>query len=195
MRRTFKRPLWTGGELAGKTILLHAEQGHGDTIQFARYVPVLERAGATVLLEVQQALKPLLATLEGVAQIFGRDEQGNSEPLPAFDTHQYLISLAHILGTELGTIPVEIPYIYAPPDRLKLWRERLPPTDPCASDLPGPAIRRSKLMRGARRTYSRPHLCSRRTPAHLPFRLRPAFQHRSAAGDSRPDGAAAGFPQ
>ena len=128
-RRKFKQPLWTGGDLAGKTILLHAEQGHGDTIQFARYVPLVARVGATVLLEVQQALKPLLATLEGVSKIFGRDEQDNSEPPPPFDMHQYLISLAHIFGTELNTIPTAIPYIHAPEDRLKFWRERLPPSN------------------------------------------------------------------
>jgi hypothetical protein len=129
VRRKFKQPLWTGGDVTGKTILLHAEQGYGDTIQFARYVPLVARAGATVLLEVQQALKPLLARLQGVTQTVGRDQQGNSEPLPPFDRHQYLISLAHIFGTELNTIPAEIPYIRAPEERLKLWQQRLPPTD------------------------------------------------------------------
>jgi tetratricopeptide (TPR) repeat protein len=128
-RRKFNRPLWTGGDPAGRTILLHAEQGHGDTIQFVRYVPLLARAGATVLLEVQHALKPLLAGVEGVAHIFDRDQAGRSETLPAFDSHQYLISLPHVMGTELHSIPAEIPYIRAPQDRLELWRKRLPPAD------------------------------------------------------------------
>ena len=128
-RRKFDQPLWTGGGLAGKTILVHAEQGHGDTIQFVRYVPLLARAGATVLLEVQQSLTALLAEVEGVARIFGRDQAGRSETLPAFDTHQYLVSLAHIMGTELHSIPTEIPYIRPPADRLELWRKRLPPAD------------------------------------------------------------------
>ena len=127
LRRAFKQPLWEGGEIAGKTILLHGEQGHGDTIQFVRYAPLLARAGARVLLEVQAALKPLLVAVEGVAQVFARDEQGRAEPLPAFDVHQYLISLARVLGTELDTIPAEIPYIHAPQDRVDVWRQRLPP--------------------------------------------------------------------
>ncbi len=127
LRRKFKAPLWEGGDVAGKTILLHCEQGHGDTIQFVRYAPLLARAGAKVLLEVQQTLKPLLAGVEGVARVFGRDERGRSEPLPNFDCHQYLISLARVFGTELDTIPAEIPYVRAPADRLDAWRERLPP--------------------------------------------------------------------
>lgn len=126
-RRQFKAPFWEGGELSGKTILLHAEQGHGDTIQFVRYAPLVARAGAKVLLEVQQSLKALLAGVEGVAAVFGRDEQGRSERLPQFDCHQYLISLARVFGTELHTIPAEIPYIRPPADRVAAWRERLPP--------------------------------------------------------------------
>ncbi|HTV29782.1 MAG TPA: tetratricopeptide repeat protein [Xanthobacteraceae bacterium] len=127
LRRKFKAPYWEGGDLAGKTILLHAEQGHGDTIQFVRYAPLLAHMGATVLLEVQESLKPLLAGVEGVAQVFGRDERGRSEPLPDVDCQQYLISLAHIFGTELHSIPAAVPYIRAPAERLQVWRERLLP--------------------------------------------------------------------
>ncbi|HEU0216220.1 MAG TPA: tetratricopeptide repeat protein [Stellaceae bacterium] len=127
IRRAFAQARWEGGELADKTILLHSEQGHGDTIQFARYVPLVARLGGTVLLEVQSQLKPLLGGLEGVARTFGRDERGRSEELPAFDTHQYLASLPRVLGTGLGTIPADVPYIRAPAARLERWRERLPP--------------------------------------------------------------------
>jgi tetratricopeptide (TPR) repeat protein len=126
-KRKFKAPFWEGGDLVGKTILLHSEQGHGDTIQFVRYAPLIARAGAKVLLEVQEKLKPLLAGVEGVAAVFGRDEHGRSEPLPHFDCHQYLISVARVSGTELHTIPAEIPYVRAPADRLDAWRKRLPP--------------------------------------------------------------------
>jgi hypothetical protein len=80
------------------------------------------------VLEVQQALKSLLASVEGVTQVFGRDDQGRSEKLPHFDTHQYLISLARVFGTELDTIPAAISYVQAPQDRLETWRQRLPPT-------------------------------------------------------------------
>ncbi|MGB6538336.1 MAG: tetratricopeptide repeat protein, partial [Xanthobacteraceae bacterium] len=129
VKRTFKAPMWEGGDLAGKTILLHSEQGHGDTIQFARYAPLIARTGAKVLLEVQRNLKSLLAGVDGVAAVFGRDEQGRSEKLPDFDCHQYLISVARVLGTELHTIPAEIPYVRAPADRLDAWRQRLPPRE------------------------------------------------------------------
>ena len=67
--RKLPQPLWTGEDLAGKTILLHYEQGFGDTIQFMRYAPLVAARGARVVLEVQPALARLAATLKGVAQV------------------------------------------------------------------------------------------------------------------------------
>src|SRR6202043_682016 len=67
-RRQFPQPLWDGGDLAGRTILLHAEQGLGDTIQFARYAPLVAQRGATVVLEVQRALGTLLHGMTGVSK-------------------------------------------------------------------------------------------------------------------------------
>src|SRR4030095_17066903 len=79
-RRSFPKPLWLGEyPLQRHTILLHAEQGLGDTIQFARYVPLLARTGAKVVLEVQPQLAPLLRQLEGAAGVVAR-----GEPLPSF---------------------------------------------------------------------------------------------------------------
>ncbi len=120
-QRNFAQPLWLGqGSLAGKTILLHAEQGLGDTIQFCRYAQRVAAAGATVLLEAQAALKPLLAGLEGVERILAQ-----GEPLPAFDCHCPLMSLPLAFATGLDTIPAEIPYLRADPARVRAWQARL----------------------------------------------------------------------
>ncbi len=117
----FSKPVWLGEyPLAGKAILLHAEQGLGDTIQFARYAPVLARGGAKVVLEVQPELKPLLASLGGVSILIGR-----GEPLPAFDVHCPLASLPLACKTELATIPADIPYLQADDALVAQWRTRL----------------------------------------------------------------------
>ena len=121
MRRHYRGPLWLGEyPLTRKTILLHAEQGLGDTIQFARYAPLLARAGATVVLEVQAELKSLLAGLEGVASCHAR-----GETLPAYDVHCPLGSLPLALQTEPATIPADFPYLHADETRLAKWRARL----------------------------------------------------------------------
>ncbi len=120
-RRDFAAPLWLGQEpLAGRTILLHAEQGFGDTLQFVRYAKRVAALGATVLLEVQAPLKSLLSGTAGVTHIFAR-----GEPLPRFDLHCPLVSLPLAFGTALDAIPADIPYVRAPADRVAQWRTRL----------------------------------------------------------------------
>jgi tetratricopeptide (TPR) repeat protein len=120
-RRQPQAPLWLGqGPIAGKTILLHAEQGFGDTIQFIRYAPLLAGRGAKVICEVQPELQPLLSSLRGVTVI------ASGEPLPAFDLHCPLLSLPLAFETRLDTIPAAIPYLNAPADRVTYWRDRLP---------------------------------------------------------------------
>jgi tetratricopeptide (TPR) repeat protein len=119
-RRSLGKPLWLGEyPLGRKTILLHAEQGLGDTIQFARYAPLLAQGGATVLLEVQPELKDLLSGLEGV-RVFAR-----GEALPAFDVHCPLGSLPLAFKTTLTTVPVGIPYLGASEERIATWGARL----------------------------------------------------------------------
>ena len=119
--RGFTAPLWLGQESpAGKTVLLHSEQGFGDTLQFVRYARRLAARGATVLLEVQPPLKSLLSDGEGITQTFAR-----GEPLPRFDLHCPLMSLPLACGTALDTIPAEVPYVRAPADRVAHWRARL----------------------------------------------------------------------
>jgi tetratricopeptide (TPR) repeat protein len=119
--RGFAAPLWLGREsLAGKTILLHSEQGFGDTLQFVRYVPLVERLGASVVLEVQAPLKALFSDLRGAQQILAR-----GEGLPAFDLHCPLMSLPLAFASELESVPAETPYLEVPPDRAAKWRDRL----------------------------------------------------------------------
>jgi tetratricopeptide (TPR) repeat protein len=117
-RRTFRQPLWLGAPpVAGKTILLHAEQGLGDTIQFARYAKPLTRAGAKVVLEVAPPLKGLLSEMDGATRVVAQ-----GEALPPFDLHCPLASLPLALKTDLAAIPAEVPYLAAPADRLEKWR-------------------------------------------------------------------------
>jgi tetratricopeptide (TPR) repeat protein len=122
-RRDFAAPLWLGDEpIVGKTILLHAEQGFGDAIQFVRYAPLVARRGAKVVLELHPGLEPLLANLDAVAQVVTR-----GEALPPHDLQCPLMSLPLALRTERDTIPWEGPYIAASPQQVELWRQRLPP--------------------------------------------------------------------
>jgi tetratricopeptide (TPR) repeat protein len=117
-RRRFTRPLWLGEEpLAGKTILIYAEQGFGDTIQFVRYAPLIARLGARVILEVQRPLVRLIAGMPGIAAVIP-----HGEALPAFDLQCPLMSLPLASRTELGSIPATIPYLAPPGDAMPTRR-------------------------------------------------------------------------
>jgi tetratricopeptide (TPR) repeat protein len=121
-RRTFTAPLWLGKEsLAGKTILLHAEQGFGDTIQCVRYVPLVAARGADVVLEVQRPLAPLLARMAGASAVVA-----HGEPLPDCDFHCPLLSLPLACGTELSTVPANVPYVAPVGGEIAAWHARLP---------------------------------------------------------------------
>ncbi|MBU5611486.1 tetratricopeptide repeat protein [Geomonas sp. Red51] len=122
-RLELPRPLWDGSPLNGRTILLHAEQGFGDTFQFVRYAPLLAAQGATVLVQCQaRPIAPVLATVPGVSWVVVR-----GEALPEFDCHAPLMSLPHLCGTLLETIPAQIPYLAADPALVERWRPALPP--------------------------------------------------------------------
>lgn len=119
-RRDLGHPAWDGTTaLAGQTLLLHAEQGLGDTIHFVRYAPLLADRGARIVLEVQPSLKPLIAEMPGSTVV------GRGERLPPFDLHCPLLSLPLVTGTTAATIPAEVPYLAAPAARIDEWRERL----------------------------------------------------------------------
>jgi tetratricopeptide (TPR) repeat protein len=119
------KPLWLGEyPLHRKTILLHAEQGLGDTIQFARYVPRLIASGANVVLEVQPELKSLLARLDGGATVIARGETLHQQNL-AYDVHCPLGSLPLALKTEPATVPAAVPYLSASGAHLAKWSAQL----------------------------------------------------------------------
>ena len=119
--REFRQPLWLGEScLAGKSILLHAEKGFGDTIQFIRYAREVTALGATAYLEVQAPLKNLLADFPDVAQVISR-----GEALPPFDFQCPLMSLPLAFKTTLASIPHTEQYLYARPDRVEHWSKQL----------------------------------------------------------------------
>jgi len=116
------RPIWRGGEsVEGKTMLLHAEQGYGDTLQFCRYAPLLAARGARVILGVPSALRSLMRTLEGVADVVAQAEQLQ------FDHHCPLLSVPLAFGTECATIPAPKCYLAPDPVVQARWAARLGP--------------------------------------------------------------------
>jgi Tetratricopeptide repeat len=113
--------LWTGDEdLTGRTILLRAEQGLGDTLQFCRYVPRVAALGAAVILEAQRPLLNLLADLDGVSQLVVE-----GAPLPKHDYHCPLLTLPLAMGTRLDTIPCAPAYLRSDPAKVTEWQARL----------------------------------------------------------------------
>jgi tetratricopeptide (TPR) repeat protein len=120
-KRTFPQPVWLGdADIVGKTLLVHCEQGLGDTLQFCRYVSRVAELGARVVFEAPQSLRGLLDSLEGVAQCVSA-----GEPLPAFDYYCPLLSLPLACKTTLETIPSRVPYLRASTARERCWYEKL----------------------------------------------------------------------
>ncbi|MBM3384390.1 MAG: tetratricopeptide repeat protein, partial [Betaproteobacteria bacterium] len=120
-QRHFTPPLWLGEvPLEGKTILIHAEQGLGDTIKFCRYIKLVQQLGSEVIFEVQAPLASLLSQLDGVARLIPR-----GTALPAFDYQCPLLSLPLAFKTNLVSIPASIPYLSAEADRVKQWKDHL----------------------------------------------------------------------
>jgi tetratricopeptide (TPR) repeat protein len=118
--RHFDRPEWLGDEdPAGRHILLHAEQGFGDVLQFCRYAPLLAKRGATVTLLVQPPLRSLLRSLAGVEVIAEGDD------LPAFDRHCPLLSLPLAFRTTVSTVPATVPYLRPDEAAVTRWRTLL----------------------------------------------------------------------
>ncbi|GLH77676.1 hypothetical protein SSBR45G_25840 [Bradyrhizobium sp. SSBR45G] len=120
----FQQPMWQGHpDIAGKTIVIAADEGLGDTIQFARYVPMVAALGARVILAVQKSLLPLLSNTPGISQCIPVSEAAD---LAAVDVHCPIMSLPFAFRTTLETIPAPVSYLPAPdPERIQLWEERL----------------------------------------------------------------------
>ncbi len=122
-KKEYKRPgkLWLGEtDIKGKTILLYHEQGLGDTLQMLRYIPLLAQKGASVFLEVPASMLELVRNLPGV---LGAWAQG--ENLPEFDLQCPFMSLPLAFQTTLATIPAAVPYLQAPENKVKFWKDRL----------------------------------------------------------------------
>jgi hypothetical protein len=114
-----RAPAWTGQDPAGRTILLHAEGGFGDTLHFIRYAPLLHARGATVLARVQPALQTLLR------RNFPHIRFPNEADPASHDWHCPMLSLPHAFGTTLDTVPCATPYLTACPSKRAAWRNRL----------------------------------------------------------------------
>jgi hypothetical protein len=117
-RPTFSEPPWRGEPLNGSTILLWAEQGLGDTIQFIRYSAWVKQLGARVLVECPPTLHVLLSTVVGIDRFVVASGA-------RFDYYVPLLSLPAVLGTTLATVPAEVPYLHAAPERVAHWKSEL----------------------------------------------------------------------
>jgi Flp pilus assembly protein TadD len=116
---SFWQPRWDGYPLAGQTILLHAEQGLGDTLQFIRFAPLVRERGLSVLVLCPESLVRLLASCPGIDRVLTGDS------LPRFDVHAPLLSVPGILGTSLATVPSPVPYLHADAELTNHWRHEL----------------------------------------------------------------------
>jgi tetratricopeptide (TPR) repeat protein len=133
--RSFQQPRWDGSPLDGKTILVHAEQGLGDSIQFARYLPLVARRGGKVIFDCPSALHELFRGLKGVNHLVG-----SGEPVSPFDVQVPLLSLPGVFQTTLDTIPAAIPYLEVDPELVLKWEQLL------ARDNIGRAARRQPAV-------------------------------------------------
>ncbi|CAH2605604.1 Tetratricopeptide repeat protein (plasmid) [Rhodovastum atsumiense] len=122
-RRDFPQPQWQGEAAPGQTLLIHAEQGFGDTLQFCRYASLAAARGLRVIMEVQPPLLRLLRDLPDVDRVVARGEE-----LPQFDLHCPMLSLPFALGTTLATIPGDTPYLHADATQVVAWKARLAAT-------------------------------------------------------------------
>jgi tetratricopeptide (TPR) repeat protein len=119
----FDAPLWNGREIGGKTLLIHSEQGFGDTIFGLRYAAMLAKCGIKVVVQTHKELARLAATATGVDRVVAAGEQPDG-----FDVHVPIMSLPHVLATDAQSIPADVPYLFAPEDG---------PAAPAIADAPG----------------------------------------------------------
>jgi tetratricopeptide (TPR) repeat protein len=119
-RRNFHQPLWDGSDIKDRTILLHAEQGIGDTIQFIRYAPLVNQFGARIIFECYKELTSLLQGVNGIERVVIHGEE-----LPEFDVHCPLLSLPLVFNTTIETIPAKVPYLNSDPLLTGKWKDRI----------------------------------------------------------------------
>jgi tetratricopeptide (TPR) repeat protein len=122
LERDLPQPLWAGEPIEGKTILLYSEQGHGDAIQFVRYVPLVAGRGARVILEAAAPLRDLFTGVRGVDQLITA-----GDAIPPCDLRCSLLSLPHLFHTQLTSIPTRVPYLHADEARIGRFADKLRP--------------------------------------------------------------------
>jgi hypothetical protein len=120
-KRNFSQPTWNGEDLAGKTLFLFAEQGFGDTLQMARYIPLLTAKGAKVILESPPALTRLLRHVQGSPHVITKGED-----IPDFDFYCSMMDIPRAFGTVLETVPAAVPYLYADDTEIAFYRDLSP---------------------------------------------------------------------
>ena len=133
------QPLWDGSALDGRTILLHAEQGLGDTLQFIRYAPLVKQRGGIVLCQCPRRLAAVLRSCPGIDQVVPVDTA-----LPRFDVRAALVSLPRLFGTTPATIPAPVPYLTADAALVEKWRARLRPCRAAGSASSGAGAARTR---------------------------------------------------
>ena len=126
VERLFSQPRWNGSDIQGRVIVLYAEQGLGDMVHFIRYAPLVAGKGATVIVECQKELVPLVQSVQGVADVFEKGAE-----LPAFDVWCPLLSLPLLFATTSENIPADVPYLQVQKEMKETWRQRV------LSDPPG----------------------------------------------------------
>lgn len=117
------KPFWKGQDIYNKTLLIHAEQGMGDTIQFCRYISLIDKKNAKIVFSCHPELTELLKDLKGLDEII--PEKVYKEPLVNYDFQIPLLSLPYIFKTNINSIPANTPYIFAKPEYIKKWKEQL----------------------------------------------------------------------
>ncbi len=164
VNKTFEKPQWNGEPAEGRTILLHVEQGFGDTLQFCRYAPLVAARGFKVVMAVQAQVARLLQGMPGVDRIIMP-----GEALPHVDLQCPLLSLPMAMGTTLATIPAATPYLHADPALTTLWGQRL------AAAAPRRRLRVGLVWQGGSHGHSRWELAANRRRSVLPALLAPLF--------------------
>jgi len=118
LKKNFTDTKWEGQTLEGKTLMIFTEQGYGDTIQFVRYLPLINKGSGKIIIECRASLVDLIKTLDNVDMVISR-----GEPLPSHDYYMPLLSLPHLFKTTEKTIPHHVPYLKVDSDKNKYWKE------------------------------------------------------------------------
>ena len=140
--RDFAQPKWQGEAREGRTLLIHAEQGFGDTLQFCRYAPLVKERGFHVVMEVPPPLKRIIQSLDGVEKVVT-----TGDVLPPFDFHCPMMNLPLAFHTTVETIPAKLPYLSPDPADLAKWRDRV-------ATLANDALKVGLVWAGRSRTHS-----------------------------------------